>query len=318
MNKFLIIRSFFSVFLLVLLQPTNIYTKEMQTKSQDNLECYKVDNKKICLDSDVLKILKAAGVEPKAPKSEAKEITTKVESEKEKIESKPEEQDVRQEEKDVLTGVSVATFLSYSRIDAVDVSNASRGSVLSKADYGAEFKIMQIWKDYFTSEIILQAERRLYSTNSGRSFSQHGGGMFNFGAGMGFRALKNLELKLRILYGDEFYFRAPSVSSLAIDSTKALKFDIAVYYDVVSSKYASTGFGGGLRLLQGSYVDALAGTGYNTKTGYGYFGAFYMKHNFDYLHLEESFSYESIKKDSDLFSQTHMAAYLKISATLTF
>lgn len=318
MNKFLIIRSLFVIFLLVLLQPINIHTKEIQSKSQDNLECYKVDNKKICLDSDVLKILKAAGVEPKAQRKEIEEVTVKIEPEKEKIESKPEEQNVINDEKDVLTGVSIATFLSYSRIDAVDVSNGARGSVLSKADYGAEFKIMQIWKDYFTSEIILQSERRSYSTNSGRSFLQHGGGMFNFGAGMGFRPLRSVELKLKILYGDEFYFRAPSVSSLAIDSTKALKFDFAAYYDVVSSKYASTGFGGGLRLVQGSYVDALAGTGYNTKTGYGYFGTFYMKHNFDYLHLEESFSYESIKKDSDLFSQTHMAAYLKISATFTF
>ena len=221
-------------------------------------------------------------------------------------------------DQDAITGISVSSFLNYSRIDAAGIYNGARGSVLSKPDYGAEFKIMQIWGNYFTSEIMVSAERRLYVTNSGRSFLQRGGELFNFGAGMGFRPFRKIELKLRVLYGDELYFRAPDTTSLAIDNTRALKFDVAMYYDIISSKYAATGFGGGLRLVQGSYVDAIGGAGYNTRLGYGYFGTFYMKQNFKHIRFEESFSYESIQKDSDLFKQIHMAAYFKIAGILTF
>ncbi len=243
------------------------------------------------------------GPEPK------KEEPKKEDKETEKIEEK---------EVDPYVGIVIAPFLSYSRIDAEDATNGAKGAVLSKPDFGAEFKITQIWEDYFTSELITQIERKSYSTNSGRTFAEHGGQMLNFGIGMGIRPFKRLELKFRAFYGDEFYFRAPSMTSLAIDSTRTLKGDVAIYFDIVTSRYASTGFGGGGRLLKAAYVDAKDGTSYRTKNGYGYFGSFYMRHKFERVIFEESFSYESIKKDSDLFKQTHTAAYIKGSMSLLF
>ena len=235
----------------------------------------------------------------------------------EKIQEKAEDKKA-QEDVDPSIGIQFAPFLSYSAIQAVDVSNGANGYILSKPDFGSEFRIMQIWGDYFTSEMFLLAERRSYFTNSGRTFTQHGGNMLNFGAGLGFRPFKRLEVKLRAIYGDEFYFRAPDMSSLAIDCSRALKVDMALYFDIVSSKYAATGLGGGIRIIKSGYIDALDTTNYYSDMGYGYFATFYMKHKFTHLMLEESFTYENIEKDTNLFKQLHVAAYIKGSIILLF
>lgn len=222
------------------------------------------------------------------------------------------------DELDMLTGISISPFLTYSRIDAVDVSNNAKGGTLSRPDYGAEFKIMQVWGDYFTSELIFQIERRKYFTNSNRTFDQHGGQMLNFGAGMGFRPFRRVELKVRAFYGDEFYFRAPNLTSLAIDKTMSIKGDVGLYFDIMKSKKGCAGIGGGAKVLGSSYVDVANAAGYHTKNGFGYFGTAYMKHEFKHIILEESFTYENMRKDSELFEQRHSAMYFKGGMTILF
>jgi hypothetical protein len=214
-------------------------------------------------------------------------------------------------DKEVLTGFYLAPFLSYSRIDAVDNSNNAKGTVLSKADYGTEFKIMQLWENYFTSELIFQAERKSYITNSSRTFTDHGGSVINFGAGIGVRPFSRLEFRLKALYGDELYLRAPNVQSLTIDSTKTLKADIAIYFDIMRSRFASTYIGVGTRIIKGGSIGGIGSEAYDIKTGYGYFGTFCLKHKFKRVILEESFTYESMTKNTQLFNQVHMAAYIK-------
>jgi LysM repeat protein len=283
--------------------------------------------RKICTTEDVIREIQGkkaseqevveaepAKQKPQPPIEEPKKDEPK---QKKAKQEEPEEEDTNGET-EVLTGFVIAPFLSYSRIDAVDRSNNAKGAILSKADFGAEFKIMQLWGDSFTSEIFIQAERRNYSTRSGRTFTQHGGEMVNFGAGLGFRPFRRLEVKLRAMYGDEFYFRAPSLTSLAIDDTKTLKGDIALYFDIMTARYASTGLGGGARIIRSGYIDGTGGVSYNAKLGYGYFGTFYMRHKFSHIILEESFTYEELIKNTDLFDQKHMAAYMKVGLYLLF
>lgn len=259
---------------------------------------------RVCIDKKLAKRPQAAPVyELAAMRPEIKEI-----------EPVPE---VRPPEDKPKIGISVSPFLSYSRIDSTDVATGATGGVLSDAGFGAEFKIMQLWKDHFTSELLVQIENLTYTTNSGRTFGQNGGFMFNFGVGAGFRPfkkLKRLEIKARALYGDEFYFRAPDTTSLAIDSTKALKGDVALNFDIVNSKYATTGIGAGGRVIAPSYVDPSGAAGYHTKTGYGYFGSFYLKFKFKHIVLDGTITYEGMIKDTDLFEQTQSAVYIGIGA----
>jgi len=284
---------------------------------------------KICIDEKYLATVSVTVPDPapivipvqttKIEKTEEK-IEKKAEKEMPKVQEQKEETEAKTEpeELDMLTGLSISPFLSYSRIDAVDVSNNAKGGTLSRPDYGAEFKIMQVWGDYFTSELIFQIERRKYFTNSNRTFDQHGGQMLNFGAGMGFRPFRRVELKLRAFYGNEFYFRAPNLTSLAIDKTMSIKGDIGLYFDIMKSKRGCAGIGGGAKVLGSTYVDAINATGYHTKNGFGYFGTAYMKHEFKYIIFEESFTYESMRKDSELFEQKHSAMYFKGGMTILF
>lgn len=281
------------------------YKSAMELASASGMQ----DSNKIIVDKKFTKKPKETKEKIKEPVYEAVTMEPEIKEAVEKAEEKPK------------IGISVSPFLSYSRIDATDVSNGAKGGVLSDPGFGTEFKFMQIWSDYFTGEMIARIENVSYKTNSGRTFDRHGGRMLNFGAGAGFRPfkkLKRLELKGRAFYGDEFYFRAPSTTSLAIDNTKALKGDVALNFDIVTSKYASAGIGAGGRVIFPSYVDVSGVAGYNTKTGYGYFGSFYMKHNFKHVVIEESFTYENLYKDTDLFNQTQMAVYLNVGATLLF
>ena len=300
-------------------------------KKEKGFKCFKTkNNRELCIDAVALAAIRAgkpkeAEPEPKPeifverPKPQKAEepstppsATVPVVVEKKPETPKEEPKKVEPApEPEVLIGIAAMPFLSYSRIDAVDVSNGTKGSVLSRADYGADFKIMQLWGNYFTSEMFLQAERRTYISNSGRTFNQRGGDMLNFGVGMGFKFWNRLELKGRAFYGDEFYFRAPNTTSLAIDRTKTFKADIALYFDIATAKHASTGLGGGGRIIKAASVDPVGGTGYGTKTGYGYFGTFYMRHRFERIMFEESFTYENITKNTDLFKQIHSAAYIK-------
>lgn len=271
--------------------------------------------------SEIVAKLKEEEVATPPPTPQPEPVPAPVVEEKkpEPVKEEPKkEEEPKAEEPEIFIGVAALPFLSYSRIDAVDASDGTKGSVISRADYGANFKIMQLWGNYFTSEIFLQAERKTYISNSGRTFDQHGGSMLNFGIGMGFKFWNRLELKAKGFYGDEFYFRAPNTSSLAIDRTKTLKLDLALYFDIVTAKYASTGLGGGGRLIKGSYVDPVGGSSYAAKTGYGYFGTFYMRHKFERVMFEESFTYESMTKDTDLFKQTHSAAYISGGVIILF
>lgn len=215
-------------------------------------------------------------------------------------------------------GISISPYVSYSRIDATDVSNGAKGGVLSNANVGGEFRFLQLWPNTVTSEIIAQVEDRSFRTNSGRSFAQKSSPMLSLGVGIGYRPFKRLELKGRAFYGDELYFRAPDPASFAIDSTKTLKGDLALYFDIISSKYASTGIGGGGRFIKPSYVDADDGACYYTNFGYGYFGSFYIRHNFKRAAIEGTFIYESITKDSSIFKQTQSSMYLKGSVMFLF
>ena len=239
---------------------------------------------------------------------EKKTETPKEEHKKTEPESEPE----------VLIGAAAVPYLSYSRIDAVQTSNNAKGSVLSRADYGIDLKVMQLWGNYLISEMFLQAEKRTYVTNSGRTFNQHGGSMLNFGAGMGYKLWNRLELKTKIFYGDEFYFRAPDTRSLAIDGTKTLKIDFIFNLDVMNGKYASTGIGLGSRIIKSSYIDPIGAEVYSAKTGYGYFMTFYMKHRFGRLMFEESFTYENMTKNTDIANQVHSAAYIKSGVVVLF
>ena len=262
------------------------------------------------------KEVKLAIVENKAPEKIQEKPQIKTEEKKE--EKKAEEKKIPMEDQDPIIGIAFAPFISYSSIQVADVSNGANGFILSRPDFGAEFKIMQIWEDYFTSELSLQAERRTYITSTNRTFIHNGGDMMNFGVGLGFRPFRRLEIKVKGSYGDEFYFRAPDTNSLTIDCSKALKADIALYFDIVSSKYASTGLGGGIRITKGGFIDAPNTTNYYAQTGYGYFATFYMKHKFKHLMFEESFTYENMQKDTNLFRQIHVAAYVKGSIILLF
>jgi len=300
-------------------------------KKEKGFKCFKTKtDRKLCIDAAALATIKAEKPEVEAEKTS--DIVAKLKQEEvppppipepvveEKKPELPKEEPKKEEPKEpeVFIGISAMPFLSYSRIDAVDVSNGAKGSLLSRADYGADFKIMQLWGNYFTSEIFLQAERRTYVSNSGRTFDQRGGSMLNFGIGLGFKFWNRLEFKTRAFYGDELYFRAPSTTSLAVDNTKTLKVDLALYFDIVTAKWASTGLGGGGRIVKASYVDPIGSTGYGTKTGYGYFGTFYMRHKFQRVIFEESFTYENITKDTDIFKQVHSAAYIKGGVIVLF
>ena len=295
-------------------------------KKEKGFKCFNTkNNRRFCIDAVVLasvKPVKAEGPEENPFVAEAEkrpEVLAPVpvveEKKPEPIKEAPKKEEPKETAKEpdpeVFTGIAAMPFLSYSRIDATDVADGTRGSVISQTNYGADFKIMQLWGNYFTSEIFLQAERRSYMTNSGRTFAQHGGDMLNFGVGMGFKFWNRLELKARAFYGDEFYFRVPDTTSLAIDRSKTLKSDLALYLDIFTAKYASTGLGGGARVIKSTFVDPIGASAYGTKTGYGYFGTVYMRHRFERILFEESFTYESMTKDTEIFKQVHSAAYIK-------
>ncbi|MFH1018582.1 MAG: hypothetical protein V1798_10450 [Pseudomonadota bacterium] len=216
--------------------------------------------------------------------------------------------------------VSVAPFLSYSRMDAEDRSNGAKAAVPSKTNFGGEFKLRETWGTHFSSEAIVQIEEKTYQTKSGRTFSENGGLVFNFGMALGikpFNRYENLQVIIKALYGDEFYLRAPDITSLAVDSAKSLKADLALHLDVFTSKYASSGLGGGARVIVPTYIDA-PGVSYRARTGYGYFGTVYMRHAFKVVTFEESFTYEVDTKNTALFNQTQTAVYFKSELTFHF
>jgi hypothetical protein len=214
------------------------------------------------------------------------------------------------EDPKIFTYLSFIPFISASKIDAVEVGSNAKASVRSNKDYGFEFKTMQLWGTYLTSELIVQLERRSYITNSGRTFAQHGGQLFNLGVGFGVTPFKRLELKIRFFYGDELYLRPPDTSSLTIDDINTFKGDIAAYFNITSLKYLSSGLGGGIKFIKSGSVDGLD-VCYNSKNGYGYFGSLYLKHSVSNVTFEESVTYEYVKKDTDLVKQTHLAVYWK-------
>ena len=287
-----------------------------QPETQNAASSFVVEAEK---PSDIVAKLKKEETAATPPKPEPAPVVAekKPTPKPEPIKEEPKKSEAKDKDPDVFIGISAMPFLIYSRIDAVDTITGAKGSILSRADYGATFKIMQLWGNYFTSEMILQAERRTYESNSGRVFNQRGGSMLNFGVGMGLKFWNRLELKARGFYGDELYFRAPSTTSLAIDCTTTLKLDLALYFDIVTASWASTGIGGGARVIKGGFIEPIGGeAGYAVKTGYGYFGTFYMRHKFGHVMFEESFMYESMIKNTDLFKQIHTAAYISGGVTL--
>jgi len=316
------------------------YINGSPKEKEKGFKCFKTkNNRKFCVDAAALAALRSKNKPAPEPIPEPQEDLFAIPTpppkakpepvaepapapvvEEKKPEPEPQKDEAKKEEEpEVFIGIGATPFLSFSRIDAVDVSNNAKGSILSRADYGADFKIMQLWGNYFTSEIFLQAERKSYLTNSTRTFDHRGGDMLNIGFGMGFKFWNRLELKLRGFYGDEFYFNAPNTTSLQIDGTKTIKGDVALYFDIVTVTYASTGLGFGGRVIKAGYIEPVGGgTAYATKTGAGYFGTLYMRHKFKRVMFEESFTYESITKDTDLFKQVHMAAYLRGGVIVLF
>jgi LysM repeat protein len=234
---------------------------------------------------------------------------------KKNIETSEEEEE---EEEEVLIGLGFAPYFLYSKIDSTQISNNAKATVLSKVDYGAEFKVIQLWSDYLNSEVFIQAERRKYTTKSSRTFLNDGGALLNFGAGLGFNFWKRMGIKLRAMFGDEFYLRAPNVNTFSLDDAKVFKGDISLSVDIAKRGSFSSGLGIGTRIISPTSFSVEDGSSYNTKTGYGYFASLYLKHKISFVMLEESFTYEYINKDTDIFKQTHSAMYLKASAIFAF
>lgn len=229
------------------------------------------------------------------------------------------EEPKKDEEKDHF-GFFATPFMSFGKLDFVDRTTGARGSVVSKTNFGLELKFMQFLTESFSSEFIAIIEQRSYKTASSRTFNDHGGQMTNFGVGIGYNATERLELKARALYGTEFYFRAPSATSLAIDSTRALKMDIIANYDLFrsrSKKYIA-GLGLGLRLITDEDFITSDNVSYNGELGYGYFGSFYVRQKFTHIMFEESFIYEDLRKDTDLFKQTMTNMFLRVGVLFLF
>ena len=282
---------------------------------------------KICIDQSSIQVVTAQKVEPGAmPEVQPLPVIVEVEEPAPVIVpvSKPQlataavENDEEEQDQDMRMGFGISPFLSYSRIEAEAVSNQAKGTVRSNPDYGAEFKFTQLWGKQFSSEIFIVAERKTYKTDSIRAFADHGGALLNYGIGVSARPVERLEFKFKAFYGDEAYFRAPNTTSLAIDFTRAFKMDFATMFDIIATRYASTGVGGGVRLIVPGSIDVTGGTSYNAKTGYGFFGLFYLRHRFNHLILEESYTYENLYKDTDLFKQTHTQSYIKASFIVLF
>ncbi len=217
-------------------------------------------------------------------------------------------------------GFFVTPFLSFGKVDFVDNTTGTRGSVLSKTNFGLELKFMQFLTESFSSEFIATIEQRSFKTKTTRTFGDHGGQMLNIGVGIAYNPIERMELKAKLMYGDEYYFRMPSTTSLAMDPTKAFKTDISASYDLFrsTSKKYITGIGAGLRMLSGEHVTASDGTAYKANFGYGYFGSFYVRQKFKHIMLEESFVYEDIRKDTELFNQTLANMYLRMGILFLF
>jgi len=222
----------------------------------------------------------------------------------------------------VKLGFVIAPSLIYGKIDATDNSNGAKGNVPSDPAFGCDLKFVQAWSNDLTSELIVQLNDIKYNTNSGRVFNDNGGFMFNVGAGVGWRPFggefsNRLKLKADILFGDEFYFRAPTVTSLAIDNARTVKGDLTVDFDITTYKYAALGIGAGGRFIAPATID-VSGAAYDTKTGYGYFGLLYVRQHLRHVTFEESFTYVNLYKDTDLFNQTQAFVSLKVGATFLF
>jgi hypothetical protein len=277
--------------------PTIDFRKaEEQTKNDTNnvsIESPKTPNKDVLKKTDEVAF--------------KKNLETNTASEK-----KPEQEEEKEEE--ILIGLGLAPYILYSKIDSTQISNNAKATVLSKVDYGAEFKVIQLWSDNLSSEVFVQAERRKYTTKSSRTFLNDGGTLLNFGAGLGFSFWKRLGIKIRAMFGDEFYLRAPNIDTFSLDDAKVLKGDISLSVDIAKKGSFSSGLGIGTRIISPTSFSIEDGSSYSTKTGLGYFASLYLRHKINFIMFEESFTYEYMNKDTDIFKQAHSAMYLKTSA----